>query len=170
MDGCDGVFHVAAMMRFSAPEDREDYVRSNIIEPAVEGTLNLLQSCLRSKKPVRRLVFTSSISTLTSKDSEGKWRPLVDENCQTPIHHVWEKKASGWVVILPFDFTSSGSIISISCILSWNIDRSIPEPVYIFPVAGYWKPVDHLLLRSVMLLILQHFLYWGYRYMSCRRF
>ncbi|KAK4752869.1 hypothetical protein SAY87_021667 [Trapa incisa] len=100
IDGCDGVFHVAAMMRFSTTEDGEDYVRSNIIEPAVQGTLNLLRSCLRSKKTVRRLVFTSSISTLTSTDNEGKWRPLVDESSQAPLHLVWEKKASGWVYVL----------------------------------------------------------------------
>ncbi|PKI67637.1 hypothetical protein CRG98_011850 [Punica granatum] len=100
VEGCDGVFHVAALMHFNVPEDGEDSVESNILEPAVRGTLNLLRGCLRSKKSVRRVVFTSSISTVTAKDSEGKWRALVDENCQTPIQHVWENKASGWVYVL----------------------------------------------------------------------
>lgn len=100
--GCQGIFHVAALMEFSvqAKDDVDSYVQSNIIDPSVKGTINLLKSCLTTKS-VKRVVFTSSISTLTAKeDSTGKWRPLVDESCQTPIDHVWKTKASGWVYVL----------------------------------------------------------------------
>lgn len=78
---------------------QENYVQSNIIDPAISGTLNLLKACLKSKS-VRRVVFTSSVSTLTGIDSNGKWRPVVDESCQTPRTHVWNAKASGWVYVL----------------------------------------------------------------------
>ncbi|KAF8016377.1 hypothetical protein BT93_H1780 [Corymbia citriodora subsp. variegata] len=97
--GCDGVFHVAAPMQFDVHESTDAYVHSNIIDPAVQGTLNLLKSCLKSKS-VRRVVFTSSISTITAKDSAGNWRDIVDESCRTPIDHVWKAKTSGWVYVL----------------------------------------------------------------------
>ncbi|XP_026392449.1 putative anthocyanidin reductase isoform X5 [Papaver somniferum] len=45
-------------------------------------------------------VFTSSISTTTSKHNDGRWRATVDESCQTPIPHVLDNKASGWVYVL----------------------------------------------------------------------
>nr|ALX35996.1 dihydroflavonol 3'-hydroxylase 3 [Paeonia lutea] len=101
VSGCDGVFLVAASMQFGilAKENIENYVQSNIIDPAIKGTLNLLKACLKSKT-VKRVVFTSSISTLTAKDMTGKWRPLVDESCRTPIDHIWNTKASGWVYVL----------------------------------------------------------------------
>lgn len=121
--GCSGVFHVAASMEFDANTSEnigifcvmqlisviskhfhspfylifeESYVRSNIIDPAIKGTENLLKSCLKSKT-VKRVVFTSSISTITAKDSNGNWRSVVDESCHTTIDHVLNAKASGWV-------------------------------------------------------------------------
>ncbi|XP_010241026.1 PREDICTED: dihydroflavonol 4-reductase isoform X1 [Nelumbo nucifera] len=101
VEGCDGVFHVAASMEFSVPvEDNIDgYVRSNILKPSTKGTLNLLRACSKAKS-VKRVVFTSSISTITAKDEAGKWRPKVDESCRVPIDHVWNLKASGWVYAL----------------------------------------------------------------------
>ncbi|XP_062079633.1 putative anthocyanidin reductase [Humulus lupulus] len=124
--GCDGVFHVAASMEFSVnvtEENIESYVQSNIIDPAISGTLNILRSCLKSKS-VKRVVFTSSISTLSAKDRDGKWRGVVDESCQTPIDHVWNKKASGWVYVLPkllteeaaFRFASENGVDLVSVI------------------------------------------------------
>ncbi|XP_061341828.1 putative anthocyanidin reductase [Gastrolobium bilobum] len=99
--GCDGVFHVAASMEFSvvAKENIESYVQTNVIDPAIKGTLNLLKSCLKSNS-VKRVVFTSSISTITAKDINGKWKPFVDESCQIQAEHVWNTQASGWVYAL----------------------------------------------------------------------
>ncbi|KAI3410622.1 Epimerase domain-containing protein [Psidium guajava] len=99
VEGCGGVFHVAASMQFDVHESTDAYVDSNIIDPAVRGILNLLKSCLKSKS-VRRVVFTSSISTITAKDSAGNWRDVVDESCQTPIDRAWKTKTSGWVYAL----------------------------------------------------------------------
>ncbi|KAJ8436203.1 hypothetical protein Cgig2_006890 [Carnegiea gigantea] len=99
--GCDGVFHIAASMEFSIREqaDIESYVQSNIIDPAIKGTLNLLKSCTRTKS-VKRVVLTSSISTITAKDTNGNWIPVVDESCQVQVDHVWNTRASGWVYVL----------------------------------------------------------------------
>ena len=74
----------------------ESYVQANIIDPAIQGALNLLKSCLKSNS-VKRVVFTSSVSTITAKDSDGKWKPIVDESCQEQAEHVWNTQASGWV-------------------------------------------------------------------------
>lgn len=74
----------------------ESYVQSKVIDPAIKGVRNVLGSCLKSKS-VKRVVFTSSISTLTAKDENERWRSVVDETCKTPIDHVLKTKASGWV-------------------------------------------------------------------------
>ncbi|GAB4849569.1 hypothetical protein Ancab_004363 [Ancistrocladus abbreviatus] len=99
--GCDGVFHVAASMEFSVPpqENVESYVQSKIIDTAIRGTVNVLKSCLKSKS-VRRVVFTSSISTITGKDDTGNWRDEINESCRTPVNHVWNTRESGWVYVL----------------------------------------------------------------------
>ncbi|KAL1346073.1 putative anthocyanidin reductase isoform X1 [Arachis hypogaea] len=98
LKGCDGVFHVAASMEFNVDDKQniESYVQENIIDPAIKGTLNLLSSCLKYKNSVKRVVFTSSISTITAKDNDGKWKQTVDESCQLQPHHVWNTQASGW--------------------------------------------------------------------------
>ncbi|OIT01988.1 PREDICTED: dihydroflavonol 4-reductase [Nicotiana attenuata] len=99
--GCSGLFHVAAPMEFGvqATENVDSYVQENVIEPALQGTLNVLKSCLKSNS-VKRVVFTSSISTVTARDSYGNWRPLVDESCKIPVQHVRHTKPSGWVYVL----------------------------------------------------------------------
>ncbi|KAL6553944.1 hypothetical protein OROMI_019617 [Orobanche minor] len=98
--GCDGVFHVAASMEFGVPaaQDLDSYVKTEVIDPAIRGTLNVVKACLKSN--TTRVVFTSSISTLTAKDSSGGWISVVDESCQTPVHRVLKTKASGWVYVL----------------------------------------------------------------------
>ncbi|KAL1537747.1 putative anthocyanidin reductase [Salvia divinorum] len=101
--GCDGVFHVSASMEFrlsSATQDLDNHVKTLITDPAIEGALNVLKSCLKASTTVKRVVFTSSISTLTAKDSSGRWVPVVDESCQTPVDQILKAKASGWVYAL----------------------------------------------------------------------
>ncbi|XP_016510168.1 dihydroflavonol 4-reductase-like isoform X1 [Nicotiana tabacum] len=99
--GCSGLFHVAAPMEFGvqATQNVDSYVQGNFIEPAIQGTLNVLKSCLKSNS-VKKVVFTSSISTVTARDSYGNWTPLVDESCKIPVQHVKHTKPSGWVYVL----------------------------------------------------------------------
>lgn len=75
---------------------KEDYVQSNILEPAVKGTMNLLQACSRSHT-MKRVIFTSSVSTITAKDDRGKWKAIVDESSTIQIDAVWKAKPNGWV-------------------------------------------------------------------------
>ncbi|KAJ4751708.1 Phenylacetaldehyde reductase [Rhynchospora pubera] len=55
--GCVGVFHVASPVLF----DPTDF-QSELIEPAVEGTLNVLKSCAKAST-VKRVVVTSSLAS-----------------------------------------------------------------------------------------------------------
>ncbi|PWA83987.1 NAD(P)-binding Rossmann-fold superfamily protein [Artemisia annua] len=97
---CDGVFHVAASLEAIVKStDDDSIVQSTVIEPAIKGTLNILKSCLKSKT-VKRVVFTSSISTMTAHNNEGVWLPIVDESCRIPIDTVWNTKSTGWVYVL----------------------------------------------------------------------
>ncbi|GAU41322.1 hypothetical protein TSUD_94030, partial [Trifolium subterraneum] len=125
--GCVGVFHVAASMQFniSDKENTEAFVQSKIVDPAIKGTINLLKSCLKSNS-VKRVVFTSSISTITAKDSNGKWKPIVDESCQTQTEILWNTQPSGWVYALSkllteeaaFKFAQENGIDLVSVITS----------------------------------------------------
>lgn len=91
----------------------DNHVKTQITDPAIEGALNVLKSCLKASVTVKRVVFTSSISTLTAKDSSGKWVSVVDESSQTPVDQVLKTKASGWVII-PFSNTRIHILFSVS--------------------------------------------------------
>ncbi|KAK9077537.1 hypothetical protein SSX86_005874 [Deinandra increscens subsp. villosa] len=99
--GCHGVFHVAASMDAIVNQltDDDRDVEAKVIKPSINGVLNILGSCLRSSS-VKRVVFTSSISTMTARNEEEEWLPVVDESCRIPIDVVWNKKSSGWVYAL----------------------------------------------------------------------
>ncbi|THU65154.1 hypothetical protein C4D60_Mb05t00680 [Musa balbisiana] len=118
LKNCQFVFHVAACMEFNTtakenigklfPSRRtnmnsivivENHVRTKILEPAVRGVINVLQACAKSGS-VRKVVFTSSISTITAKDDEGELRSMVDESSIIPINQVWKTKPKGWVYVL----------------------------------------------------------------------
>lgn len=77
--------------------DGSCHVRTHIIDPAIKGTLNVLKSCSKTSS-IKRVVFTSSISTMTYKDNSGRWVSIVVESCQIPIQRVPETKPSGWVL------------------------------------------------------------------------
>ncbi|KAH1222715.1 putative anthocyanidin reductase [Glycine max] len=160
--GCDGVFHVAASMEFNVvqKENIEACVQANIIDPAIKGTINLLKSCLNSNS-VKRVVFTSSISTITAKDSSGKWKPLVDESCQIQSELVLKTQASGWVYALSkllteeaaFKFAKENGIDLVSVITATVagpfFTASVPSSVKVLlsPITG--EPEFFKILSSV---------------------
>ncbi|PIA58455.1 hypothetical protein AQUCO_00500409v1 [Aquilegia coerulea] len=148
--GCHGVFHVAASMEFNVlPTDNiENYVQSHILDPAIKGTLNLMKAC--SRENVKRVVFTSSISTMTAKDINGTWKSIVDESCRTATDQVWNMKPSGWVYVLSkilseeaaFKFADENAIDLISIITTTVagpfLTPTVPASVQILlsPITG----------------------------------
>uniref|UniRef100_A0ACD5ZD04 Uncharacterized protein n=1 Tax=Avena sativa TaxID=4498 RepID=A0ACD5ZD04_AVESA len=118
--GCAALFHVAASMDLHLAPDQhnsDERVRSQVLEPATRGTINVLRSCVRAGT-VRRVVFTSSVSTLSSA-------AVVDESCLRDLHDVWATKPIGWVYILSkrlaeeaaFGFARANGIHLVSVVL-----------------------------------------------------
>ena len=63
--GCAGVFHTAAAVFFVAKDPQKD-----LVDPSVEGTLNVLRSCAKATS-VCRVVHTSSVAAVYSLGAPG---------------------------------------------------------------------------------------------------
>jgi len=61
--GCTAVFHVASPFQFAVDDPQKD-----LIDPAVNGTLNVLQSCKNAG--VKRVILTSSIAAIVDNTIE----------------------------------------------------------------------------------------------------
>lgn len=127
----------------------DNHVKTQITDPAIGGALNVLKSCLKASATVKRVVFTSSISTLTAKDSLGKWVPIVDESCQTPVDQVLKTKASGWVIsrLQPLEYISfSVSVHFVKifrsgvCVVQAFVRRGV---VPVRKGEWYWSDIGH---------------------------
>ncbi|KAK8612046.1 hypothetical protein V6N13_132079 [Hibiscus sabdariffa] len=79
--GCKGVFHVAAPVDFPA-KDPEPVVTQR----AVNGSLGILKSCLRSKT-VKRVVYTSSI-TAVYNNIHNKDVEMMDESYWSDVDYI----------------------------------------------------------------------------------
>jgi dihydroflavonol-4-reductase len=65
VEGCQGVIHTASPFP-AVPPKRE----SELIKPAVDGTLNVLKAC--TNKGIKRVVFTSSLAAIASLGPKQK--------------------------------------------------------------------------------------------------
>ncbi|KAM1122107.1 hypothetical protein TB1_003712 [Malus domestica] len=115
--GCHGVFHSAS--------PRE------VLEPAIEGTLNMLRSCKKNPS-LRRVVLTSSSTALRNRPDEdlascvkldeSSWSSV--EHCQRlqlwyPLSKVLAEKAAG-------DFCKENGIDLVTVLPAWVIGPSLP--------------------------------------------
>ncbi|KAL4205169.1 hypothetical protein AMTRI_Chr01g135980 [Amborella trichopoda] len=73
VDGCDGVFHVASPVVFSVKDPQTE-----IIDPAVKGTLNVLGSCSKFSS-IKRVVVTSSMAAVVYNKNPRSPDVVVDE-------------------------------------------------------------------------------------------
>ncbi|CAL4966849.1 unnamed protein product [Urochloa decumbens] len=161
--GCVALFHVAASMELHVPpghDNSDEHVRSSVLEPATRGTINVLQSCVRAGT-VRRVVFTSSVSTLTAADAEGRRKAVVDESCLRDLGEVWRNKPVGWIYILSkrlteeaaFRFARENGIHLVSAILPTVagpfLTPNVPTSIQLLlsPITG--DPKLYSLLASV---------------------
>ncbi|KAH9323360.1 hypothetical protein KI387_017999, partial [Taxus chinensis] len=76
---CDGVFHVA-----SPVETTQD-----VMKPAIEGTLNVLKACSKSKT-VKRVVVTSSVSAVCINSEQ--LQQDMDESCWSDVTFLQNRK------------------------------------------------------------------------------
>lgn len=58
--------------------------QTELIEPAVTGTLNVLKSCAKASS-IKRVIFTSSILTLLYNGKPLTSQVLVDETWQSDV-------------------------------------------------------------------------------------
>ncbi|KAK7314272.1 hypothetical protein VNO77_39486 [Canavalia gladiata] len=83
IEGCIGVFHVAAPVNFELREPEEVVTKRSI-----DGALGILKACLNSKT-VKRVVYTSSASAVTLN---GKEEQVKDESFWSDVDYLRSSK------------------------------------------------------------------------------
>jgi nucleoside-diphosphate-sugar epimerase len=91
VDGCEGVFHTASPVLVGATDPQAE-----IIDPAVEGTLNVLRSCVKVPS-VKRVVVTSSIVSVLFNGKPLSPDVVVDETWFSDLAFCKESKL--WYVV-----------------------------------------------------------------------
>ncbi|CAL5423795.1 unnamed protein product [Camellia sinensis] len=91
VDGCEGVFHTASPF-FVTPSDPQTIV-AELIEPALNGTLNVLGSCAKNPT-VKRVVLTSSIAAVAYNGRPRTSDVIIDETWFSDPESCKENKLS----------------------------------------------------------------------------
>jgi len=77
--GCDAVVHTASPYRLHVKDPQAD-----LVEPAVKGTLNVLEACAKAPS-IRRVVLTSSMAAVTDEPENGKVLTEADWNTKSTL-------------------------------------------------------------------------------------
>ncbi|XP_051123639.1 phenylacetaldehyde reductase-like [Andrographis paniculata] len=109
--GCHGVFHTASPVLFGDIKDPQ----AELIRPAVDGTLNVLSSCLKSPS-IKRVILTSSLAAVLVNDEViGSEGVVVDETCYSDL--AFCEKIKAWYCVsktlaekAAWDFAKSNGI------------------------------------------------------------
>ncbi|CAN6250265.1 unnamed protein product [Urochloa humidicola] len=87
--GCDYAFLVAAPVNFHSKDPEKE-----LIEPAIQGTLNVLRSCAKAGT-VKRVVLTSSAAAVSNRPLEGDGH-VLDEESWSDVDYLTTKKSGPW--------------------------------------------------------------------------
>ncbi|KAL9275673.1 Tetraketide alpha-pyrone reductase 1-like protein [Drosera capensis] len=114
--GCEGVFHTASPV-------------AEILEPAVEGTLNVLRSCKKSPS-LKRVVLTSSSSAIRARDDFDPNIPL-DESTWSSAElcerlQVWYALSKVQAEQAAWAFCKENNIDLVTVLPSFLIGPSLP--------------------------------------------
>ncbi|XP_022944747.1 tetraketide alpha-pyrone reductase 1 [Cucurbita moschata] len=126
--GCHGVFHTAS------PVLDATHSKDETLEPAIEGTLNLLRSCKKNPS-LRRVVLTSSSSTVRGREDFDPKIPL-DESSWTSVQlcerlKVWYALAKTLAEKAAWDFCNENGIDLVTVLPSMIIGPSLsPDLCY----------------------------------------
>ncbi len=104
--GCDGLAHVAAVARFSAPDPQRD-----IVDPSVEGVRNVYASAVKAGT-VRAVVHTSSVAAILRYADARKGHVFTeaDWNTESQLHDD------------PYGYAKAVAERS-----AWDLQASVPE-------------------------------------------
>ncbi|XP_019151155.1 PREDICTED: cinnamoyl-CoA reductase 1-like [Ipomoea nil] len=86
IQGCEGVFHTASPV-ITTPSA----TKAELVDPAVKGTLNVLESCVRIPS-VKKVVVTSSMASIMCKRNPISPTDVVDETWYTDKEFAEEAK------------------------------------------------------------------------------
>ncbi|XP_071697526.1 phenylacetaldehyde reductase-like [Rutidosis leptorrhynchoides] len=86
VDGCDGVFHTASPFFTSVTDPQTE-----LIEPALKGTLNVLSSCSKASS-VKRVVVTSSLASVAYNARPKTPEVVIDETWFSDPNYCKEMK------------------------------------------------------------------------------
>ncbi|KAI4296527.1 hypothetical protein L6164_036477 [Bauhinia variegata] len=87
--GCETVFHVATPVNFASEDPEND-----MIKPAIQGVLNVLKACARSKS-VKRVLLTSSAAAVSINTLNGTGL-VLDESNWTDVEFLNTAKPPTW--------------------------------------------------------------------------
>ncbi|KAL5706993.1 Tetraketide alpha-pyrone reductase 1 [Ranunculus cassubicifolius] len=126
--GCDGVFHTASPVLGPKSDPQTE-----ILDPAVNGTLNMLRSCKKNPQ-LKRVVLTSSSSTVRVRDDINPAIPLDESSwsstqlCQRlkiwyPLSKIMAEKAA-------WDFAQENGIDLVTILPTFIIGPSLPSDFF----------------------------------------
>ncbi|XP_028768008.1 tetraketide alpha-pyrone reductase 1-like [Neltuma alba] len=122
--GCTGVFHTASPVLKPSSDPKEE-----ILKPAIEGTLNVLRSCGKSKS-LRRVVLTSSSSAARVRDDFDPNVP-IDESSWSSTQlcdklEIWYALSKTMAERAAWDFCRDNGIDLVTVLPSFVIGPSLP--------------------------------------------
>ena len=133
--GCHFVCHVASPFPPGAPKNEDE-----VIKPAVEGTINVLEACAKSGT-VKRVVLTSSAAAICNgfrwktgrTYTEKDWTDVSTAQPYEKSKTLAEKAAWDFVEKLPddqkFEFTVINPVLVLGPILQGSMCTSMEVPV-----------------------------------------
>ncbi|XP_043691624.1 phenylacetaldehyde reductase-like [Telopea speciosissima] len=87
IDGCEGVFHTASPFYHAVTDPQAE-----LLDPALKGTLNVLESCAKTPS-VKRMVVTSSVAAVAYNRTPRTPDVVVDETWYSDAEFCRENKS-----------------------------------------------------------------------------